>query len=46
MAASLSNDAWAQIRHDYEHTERPVEDICAEHGISSGTVRNRCGAGA
>jgi transposase-like protein len=41
MAARLSNEAWAQIRHDYEHTERPVADICAEHGISSGTLRDR-----
>ena len=41
MAANLSSEAWAQIRHDYEHTDRPVEDICAEHGISSGTLRDR-----
>jgi len=41
MAPDLSHDAWAQIRHDYEHTDRPVEDICAEHGISSGTLRDR-----
>jgi hypothetical protein len=34
-------DAWAQIRYDYEHTDRPIEDICAEHGISSGTLRDR-----
>jgi hypothetical protein len=41
MPSELTNVAWAQIRHDYEHTERPVADICAEHGISSGTLRNR-----
>ena len=34
-------EAWAQIRYDYEHTERPIDDICAEHGISSGTLRDR-----
>ena len=34
-------EAWAQIRADYEHTTRPIEDICAEHGISSGTLRDR-----
>ena len=34
-------EAWAQIRYDYEHTDRPVEDICAEHGITSGTLRDR-----
>jgi hypothetical protein len=38
---ALTPEAWAQIRYDYEHTERPVEDICAEHGISSGTLRDR-----
>lgn len=41
MPTELSPEAWAQIRHDYERTERPVEDICVEHGISSGTLRNR-----
>ena len=41
MAPDLSNEAWTQIRYDYEHTDRPVEDICAEHGISSGTLRDR-----
>jgi hypothetical protein len=34
-------EAWAQIRYDYEHTDRPIEDICLEHGISSGTLRDR-----
>jgi len=38
---ALTPDAWAQIRYDYEHTDRPVEDICAEHRISSGTLRDR-----
>ena len=37
----LTPEAWAQIRTDYEHSERPIEDICAEHGISSGTLRDR-----
>ena len=41
MAPELTREAWAQIRYDYEHTDRPVEDICAEHGISSGTLRDR-----
>jgi transposase-like protein len=38
---ALTPEAWAQIRYDYEHTDRPVADICAEHGISSGTLRDR-----
>jgi transposase-like protein len=41
MASDLSPETWAQIRYDYEHTDRPVEDICAAHGISSGTLRDR-----
>ena len=41
MAPTPTHEAWAQIRYDYEHTERPIEDICAEHGISSGTLRDR-----
>jgi hypothetical protein len=38
---SPTPEAWAEIRYAYEHTRRPVEDICAAHGISSGTLRNR-----
>ena len=34
-----SPEARAQIRYDYEHTDRPIEEICAEHGIGSGTLR-------
>jgi hypothetical protein len=41
MPSELTHVAWADVRHDYEHTEKPVEDICAEHRISSGTLRNR-----
>lgn len=41
MALEPTREAWGQIRYDYEHTGRPIEDICAEHGISSGTLRDR-----
>jgi len=41
MPPDLTAEAWAQIRYDYEHTDRPVDDICAEHGISAGTLRDR-----
>jgi transposase-like protein len=41
MSQELTGKDWTQIRHDYEHSDRPVEDICAEHGLSSGTLRNR-----
>ena len=38
---SPTPETWARIRHAYEHTRQPIEDICAEHGISSGTLRDR-----
>ena len=41
MAPELTTETWTQIRHDYEHTDRPIGDICDEHGISSGTLRDR-----
>jgi hypothetical protein len=41
MPPELTTEAWTQIRHDYEHTDRPIGDICDEHGISSGTLRDR-----
>ncbi len=34
-------DAWAQIRYAYEHTDRPVDDICLEHGTTANTLRHR-----
>jgi hypothetical protein len=36
-----SPEAWAQIRHDYENTERPVVEICAEHRTTPNTLRVR-----
>lgn len=36
-----SSDAWVQIRRDYEHSNRAIVDICAEHGISANTLRDR-----
>jgi hypothetical protein len=34
-------DARAQSRYAYEHTDRTIPDICAEHRISAGTLRDR-----
>lgn len=34
-------EAWAQIRHDYEHTDRPLAHICAEHEITTPMLRYR-----
>jgi hypothetical protein len=36
-----TSEDWAQIRYEYEHTERPIEAICAPRGISAGTLRDR-----
>ena len=37
----LTTDDWARIRYEYESTDRKVVEICAEHGISAGTLRDR-----
>jgi hypothetical protein len=34
-------EAWAQIRHDYEHTDKPLAHICAEHDITIPMMRYR-----
>lgn len=34
-------EAWAQIRHDYEHTDRPLAHICADHDITIPMMRYR-----
>ena len=34
-------EAWAQIRHDYEHTDKPLAHICAEHEITIPMMRYR-----
>jgi hypothetical protein len=34
-------EAWAQIRNDYEHTDRQIVDICADHGITAPMLRYR-----
>jgi hypothetical protein len=41
MAPELTSEDWAQVRYEYECTERPIPDICAEHAMSSGTLRDR-----
>jgi len=38
---ALTEEKWAQIRYEYEHGNKPVADICAEHGFSAGTLRDR-----
>jgi hypothetical protein len=41
MPPELTPETWTQVRYEYEHTEKPVEDICVDHGISSSTLRDR-----
>ena len=37
----LTTEDWARVRYEYECTDRKVVEICAEHGISDGTLRDR-----
>jgi hypothetical protein len=41
MPPELTTVDWIAVRHAYEHTEQPVEHICLEHGIGTGTLRDR-----
>jgi hypothetical protein len=41
MVPEPTSEAWVQMRYKYEHTDQPVDDISAEHGISPGTLRDR-----
>jgi hypothetical protein len=34
-------DAWAQIRHDYENTDKPLAHICADNDITIPMLRYR-----
>jgi len=37
----LSPETWTQVRYEYEHTDKPVDDICLDHGVSPSTLRDR-----
>jgi hypothetical protein len=41
MPPELSPETWTQVRYEYEHTDKPVDDICGDHGVSSSTLRDR-----
>jgi hypothetical protein len=41
MPTDPSPETWAQIRYEYEHTDKPVEDICFDHRVSQTTLRDR-----
>jgi hypothetical protein len=38
---TLTEEAWAQMRRDYEHTDKPIQDICLEYGTTPNTLRDR-----
>jgi len=41
MTLDLTPEEWAQVRYEYEHTDKPVGDICGDHGFSPNTLRDR-----
>jgi transposase-like protein len=41
MTPELTPETWTQIRYEYEQTEKPVDDICLDHGVSPSTLRER-----
>ncbi len=41
IPAPLTTEDWARVRYEYESTDRTIFDICAERGISDGTLRDR-----
>jgi transposase-like protein len=41
MPPELTPEEWIQIRYEYEHTDKPVDDICLDHGVSPTTLRER-----
>jgi hypothetical protein len=41
MPPELTPETWTQIRYEYEQTEKPVDDICLDHGVSPSTLRER-----
>lgn len=41
MSLKLSPETWAQVRYEYEYTDKPVDEICLDHGVSASTLRDR-----
>ena len=41
MKTEPTLEAWAQIRYEYEHTDKPVDDISLDYGVSASTLRER-----
>jgi hypothetical protein len=41
MTVKLTPETWAHVRYEYERTDKPVDDICLDHGVSPSTLRDR-----
>jgi hypothetical protein len=41
MTVKLTPETWAQVRYEYEYTDKPVDEICLDHGVSASTLRDR-----
>ncbi|MGB9369624.1 MAG: hypothetical protein WCE79_26825 [Xanthobacteraceae bacterium] len=41
MTIDLTPEQWAQVRYEYEHTDKPVDDICFDNRVSASTLRDR-----
>src|SRR5205085_4585780 len=41
MTAGPTPEAWAQIRYEYEHTDKPLDDTCRDHRVSASTLHER-----
>jgi hypothetical protein len=41
MFRILTDEQWQQVQSEYEYTDKPVEQIALDWGVSVGTIRNR-----
>ncbi|TMJ01713.1 MAG: hypothetical protein E6G97_14830 [Alphaproteobacteria bacterium] len=41
MLPEPSPETWIRIRYEYEHTDKPIDDICFDNGVSPSTLRER-----
>jgi len=41
MFRILTDEQWQQVRYEFEYTDKPVDQIALDWGVSVGTIRNR-----
>jgi len=41
MFRILTDEQWQQVRYEFEYTDKPVDQIALDWGVSAGTIRNR-----